>query len=678
MERTRSILYGAHLPMQLWAEIFDTVRYLYTLGPVKYIKDGIPTTIFHNLKSRKVSVDHLRIIGCIAYMHIPDEVRHKLEMKSMKTILIGYAQEQKGYRVWNPENNKIYTTRDVVFDETKFGIEKGELGGVEALTDNDEYDVEKITKERFFKGRHEYYVKWVGYGESVNTWESYETMKDTEALEKWEQEQKTHIAIGDLERLPDDFDMDPVNMEDALSRPDRDKWIEAMHDEIESLKNNETWELVKRPEDREVIDTKWVFHIKHNIDGTVERRKGRFVVRGFTQIPGVDYNETYSPVISYTGLRMLMALAIQYGLRIHQMDVKSAYLHGEIDTEIFIEQPHLFEERSHADWVYKLKKGLYGLKQAGRIWHQTLQKYLLEIGYISLDSEPSIYWKKIKNRMIIVAVYVDDLQLLCNDEELLNEAKEELKGRFKMSDLGEVHHILGLRVLRKDGKISIDQAHYVEKMLKKYQIEECIPVSTPVDNSLKLIPITDEKDIVDAKEYRSIVGALNYVAVLTRPDIAFAVGIVSRYMQKPGKLHWMAVKRIMRYLKGTSNYGLIYHKKDLEKNIILEALCDSDWAGNIVDRKSTTGYMTMLGETILSWKSGKQECVASSTLEAEYIAASTAAKEIIWLRKLMEELGYKQDEPTVMKMDNSGARNLANNEMLSQRMKHIDIRYHFI
>jgi hypothetical protein len=209
-------------------------------------------------------------------------------------------------------------------------------------------------------------------------------------------------------------------------------------------------------------------------------------------------------------------------------------------------------------------------------------------------------------------------------------------------------------------------------------MDECIPVSTPVDNSLKLIPITRDEEIVDANEYRSIVGALNYAAVLTRPDIAFAVGMVSRYMQKPGKLHWIAVKRIMRYLKGTINYGLIY-QEDLDiKNIVLEAYCDSDWAGDVIDRKSTSGYIVKLCGMIISWRSGKQDCLATSTVVAEYIAASTATKEVIWLRNLLEELGYMQKKPTIMKMDNSGAKNLANNEMISQKTKHIDIKYHSI
>ena len=204
-------------------------------------------------------------------------------------------------------------------------------------------------------------------------------------------------------------------------------------------------------------------------------------------------------------------------------------------------------------------------------------------------------------------------------------------------------------------------------------------MNTPVDRSIKLVPLRADEEIVDAMEYKSIIGALNYAALLTRPDIAFLVSLVSRYMQKPGKMHWNAVMRILRYLKGTKNYGLRYSQDEhFDKNNCLEAFCDSDWAEDIADRKSTSGYIVTMGGTIISHKSGKQDCIATSSVQAEYIAASTAAREVIWLRRLLKELGFEQKVPTLMRMDNTGAKDLAENEMIRQRTKHIDIRYHFI
>jgi hypothetical protein len=237
-----------------------------------------------------------------------------------------------------------------------------------------------------------------------------------------------------------------------------------------------------------------------------------------------------------------MALAAKYDLKIHQMDVKSAFLNGEIDTELFVEQPEMFEEKDRKAYVCKLKKGLYGLKQAPRLWHKTLATYLLSIGFTQLESEPSVFVRKIEDTIVVIAVYVNDLQIASNDMQAIEDTKRELHKRFQMTDLGEVNHILGLRVLRTDKQISIDQKHYVENVLIKFGMDQCYPVSTLMETSLKLLPLQEDEEIIDHAEYRSVVGALNYLAIVTRPDIAFATSVVARHVQKPGLAHWQAVK----------------------------------------------------------------------------------------------------------------------------------------
>src|SRR5579871_5662086 len=277
-------------------------------------------------------------------------------------------------------------------------------------------------------------------------------------------------------------------------------------EEFESLKENGTWELVPRPKDKEIIDTKWVFHLKHNVDRSIEKRKGRFVARDFTQIEGINYNETYSPVVSHSSLRTLIALATEYDLILHQMDVKNAYLNGELDVELYIEQPLFFEEKDREKYVCRLKKGLYGLKQVERIWNETLHNFLISKGYKALDSEPSIYIRRIGKNIVIIATYVDDLPILANNPVVLEEAKQELKDRFKIKDLGEAHHLLGLRIIKKEEIISIDQGHYTEKILKKYQIVDCNPIGIPLSKDLKLRTLRKDEEIVNEKEYKSVVG----------------------------------------------------------------------------------------------------------------------------------------------------------------------------
>jgi hypothetical protein len=248
-----------------------------------------------------------------------------------------------------------------------------------------------------------------------------------------------------------------------------------------------------------------------------------------------------------------------------------------------------------------------------------------------------------------------------------------------MIDLGEVNHILGLRVLRDENQVSIDQRYYVENVLKKFGMDQCKPVSTPIETSTYLLPLQDEEEAVNLEEYRSAVGALNYAAMVTRPDIATAVGIVARYVQKPGNPHWAALKRIFRYLRGTIDFGLVYNLDNkVNMEIVLDAYSDADWAGDCADRKSTTGYVMLLAGAAVSWRSGKHRCIAQSTCEAELIAANEATKELVWLRRLLEELGFDQSKPVTLRMDNNGARQLANNRMISQWSKHIDIRYHYI
>src|SRR5579871_6144937 len=303
-----------------------------------------------------------------------------------------------------------------------------------------------------------------------------------------------------------------------------------MQEEFESLKANDTWELVPRTTDRDIIDTRWVFRIKRNLDQSIEKYKDRFVVQGFTQIPGVDYDEVYSPMVSYTANRILIALATKYDLTIHQIDVKSVFLNGEVDTELYVEQPEIFEEKDRKLWVCKLKKGLYGLKQAPRLWHRTLQSHLLSIGFIQLESEPSIFIKKLEDTFIVIAAYVDDLQIALNDVKVIQNIKLELQNKFQMTDLEKVNHILGLRVLKTEDHISIDQAHYVENILKKFGIDQCYSVSTPIEIRIKLLPLQENEEVINHAEYRSIVRALNYLVIVIRLNITFATRIVARFM----------------------------------------------------------------------------------------------------------------------------------------------------
>jgi transposase InsO family protein len=674
-ERTRAMLHGANLTYKLWAEIWNTANYLRNVGPISKQNKQTPLELFCG---RKPYIEHLRAVGCIAYAHINDRKRWKLSPKAQKLVMIGYSATSRAYRLWNPSDDSILEATDVNFEESRLYYENKQTESTMNLLDTEdveEYQVEEIKGERINKGKREYLVKWTGYTEDESTWEPYEHLKDCVALEHW---QSRDLAEAFTSAGSEDFSEDPKTRREALCRADGTKWQQAMESEFRSLINNETWEMVPRPTERTVIQNKWVFKLKRKPDGTIAKYKARLVARGFTQIQGIDYEETYAPVISFSALRTLIALAVSNRLEIEQIDIETAYLNGVIDKTVYLEQPEGFDspEYPRSRYVCLLRKGLYGLKQAGRIWNGTLHQYLLELGFKQLDSEPCIYIKDGNRSPIILGVYVDDIVIAAQDKQSRELIKRELQKRFTITDLGPMHHILGMRVTHIPGGIKLDQKHYIEAIIKKFGLQDANTVKTPLDTSVHLRETLENEKLVDSRHYRSAVGCLMFAAIATRPDIAAAVGIVARHMERPGESHWTAVKRILRYLKGSSSLGIVYR----EDKQTIEAHSDADWAGDLTDRKSTSGYVIKLAGGAITWKSAKQKCTALSTVEAEYVAASDACKEVIWIRRLIQEskLWDITDQATTLKIDNKGAKDIAENAKNSQRTKHIDVRYHFI
>ena len=406
------------------------------------------------------------------------------------------------------------------------------------------------------------------------------------------------------------------------------------------------------------------------------------VAQGYTHTRGTDYEEVFSPVAKHTSLRTLLALANEHDLEIHQMDVKTAFLNGELDYDIYMSQPEGFVNEDKPNYVCKLKRSIYGLKQSARCWNTILDEYLKSVGYRKSDADECIYVKSVRNddghiSFVILGVYVDDLIPVSNDIDMLNSEKEALCQRFKMDDRGEAHYLLGMLIKRdrRAKTLSISQQSYTEKVLKRFGMESCKPIATPLEPGKKFHELSSDDKSFDTQIYQQAIGCLTYMSVTTRPDIAAAVGILSQYMKQPSKEHWMGVKRVLRYLKGTENYGIIY-SSNKEKDLI--GYCDSDWAGDIDTLKSTSGYVFQLGNSAISWSSRKQTSVARSSTKAEYVALSTATQEAIWLRRLMGDLGKRMDTPIIVYEDNQGAIELTKNAKYHSRTKHIDISHHFV
>ena len=360
---------------------------------------------------------------------------------------------------------------------------------------------------------------------------------------------------------------------------------------------------------------------------------------------------------------------------IHQMDVVTAFLNGELEEEIYMRQPEGYVVPGKEHMVCKLRKSLYGLKQASRCWNKALHDHMKQIGFERSPSDPCVYIQRMGS-VTVVAVYVDDLILITETSEEMETVKESLKKKFRMKDMGRLHYCLGISIMQDDDDKSIwlHQKQYICNMLKRYGMTEANPALTPADVNVKLVKGDGVSKEVDPVMYQSMVGSLLYTAMATRPDIAHAVGVVSKFNSNPTEAHLTAVKRILRYLKGTINLALKY--KEDETNSLI-GYSDADWAGDLDDRYSTTGNLFLLAGGAVSWVSKKQHVVALSTTEAEYIALSLAAQEATWLRRMLTEFGASPGCVILME-DNQGAIALAKNPIAHTRTKHIDIRYHYI
>ena len=448
-----------------------------------------------------------------------------------------------------------------------------------------------------------------------------------------------------------------------------------MTEELAAIEENKTWTLTNLPLGRKAIGLKWVFKVKRDEKGAIVRHKARLVVKGYAQKQGVDFDEVYAPVARMEAIRLLLALAAHEAWEVHHMDVKSAFLNGELQEEVYVQQPPGFTDMGNQNKVFKLHKALYGLHQAPRAWNQKLDSNLVALGFQKNTSEHAIYCKGVGTERLVVGVYVDDLVITGSSAGLIAEFKEEMTQLFEMSDLGLLHYYLGIEVKQiKDG-ISLCQRAYAMKILEKAGMKGCNPCQTPMVTRLKLSK-KSEKPTVDATKYRSLVGSLRYL-VHTRPDLAFSVGYVSRFMEEPHEEHMAAVKQILRYVAGTLNRGLFYNRGNGEKPL-LTGYSDSDYAGDVDERKSTSGIVFFLGDTAISWQSIKQKIVAKSSCEAEYIAVATASCQGVWLSRVLADMLGTAVWAPVLKIDNKSTLSIIKNPVLNDRSKHIDVKFHAI
>ena len=664
VEMVRSMLSGASLPQRFWAEALATAVYLRNRCPTKAVIDKTP---IEALTGSRPSVKHLRVFGCVAYRHVPKDERRKLDSKTEKCIFLGYSDTRKGYRLYNTQKMKIVYSRDVVFNEMEsmswsekesdgHPLVRIELVDTDQETDNDQ----KVQNEST----------------------SDESSQDESNRDSNTESRVTERRSTRERRRPDYYGVyvnlvsqvsEPNTVNEALKGTDSQKWIEAMKTEMQSLNDNHVWELVDAPEKARIVNCKWIFKCKLKENGQVERYKARLVAQGFSQRPRIDYEETFSPVVRFESVRTVLAVAAEKNWKIHQMDVTTAFLNGELNESVYMRQPEGYVEQGKENMVCKLKKSIYGLKQSPRCWNSTLDTHLQNMGFMQMKSDPCLYLL----HELILAVYVDDILICGRTDQEIEKVKSDLARRFNIKDLGELKYFLGVNMVQnvKHSQIWIGQPMYTELMIKEFEMLDAKTAKSPVNPSLKLKKASTEDIPVNQEMYQSAVGKLLYLAIRTRPDIAYAVSSVARFTTNPTEEHWKAVKHIFRYLLGTMYNGIQYSQTG---KIECKGYSDADWGGDLDDRKSTSGYVFQIGGGPVSWQSRKQGCVAISTSEAEYIALTSAAQEGIWLCRLLDELTGKQTNPIVIYEDNQSAICLSKNPQFHGRSKHIDIKFHFI
>lgn len=692
----RTLLAHASVPPSFWHHALQMATYLLNILPRKSLSHLSPTQLLYR---RDPSYTHLRVFGCLCYPLFPSTTINKLQPRSTPCVFLGYPLNHRGYKCFDLSHRKIIISRHVIFDETQFpfaSVTSPPAPSYDCFTD----------------GLHPSIIhQWTqpslptpsatttsplpspATGPTSPT-SSASPISSTSSSSSSPSPSPTPLAIPapltrtmatrsmrgivkprklfNLSVTIDDPTISPLprNPKLALSDPN---WKSAMLSEFNALIKNKTWDLVPRPCDANIIRCMWIFRHKKNSDGSFERYKARLVGDGRSQVAGVDCDETFSPVVKPATIRTVLTIALSKSWPIHQLDVQNAFLHGDLQETVYMHQPLGFRDPQHPDYVCRLRKSLYGLKQAPRAWYQRFADYVSTIGFQHSTSDHSLFVYRRGSDMAYILLYVDDIILISSSHDLRQSIMALLASEFAMKDLGPLSYFLGISVTRQAGGLFLSQSTYARDIIARAGMASCKPSATPVDTKQKLSS-SSGTPYDDPTLYRSLAGALQYLT-FTRPDISYAVQQVCLHMHAPQTEHMLALKRILRYVQGTLQFGLHLYSSPIEKLI---SYTDADWGGCPDTRRSTSGYCVFLGDNLISWSSKRQPTLSRSSAEAEYRGVANVVSESCWLRNLLLELHFPLSEATLVYCDNISAIYLSGNPVQHQRTKHIEMDIHFV
>ena len=742
-ERARCMMKQAGIPNRYWPYAFEAANVISNL--TKTTTAAIPA--YERVHQRRADINRLRVFGCEAYVHIPDENRKKLDKKAQRCIFLGYAKHHKAWIFLDLSSRRIITSRDAIFDESRFPLrenkdaaeaealselhqvqdherrdmaentskklpiateaeepsnssaepaaeeQKMQSGAADAAEDSqplpgDEEAEDEHTDQPRRSARSNRGVPPLRLAEEATAIPAHHQEPSATPAEEHRQQQTAEQMLM--------IDDEPRTIEEARKSPEWPQWRAALKEEFQHHIRNKTFRLAPKYRGR-TLDATWCFKKKRDAQGRVYRYKCRWCIRGFRQVAGLDYDETYAAVSQMKSIRAIVSHATVADLEMDQIDIDAAFLTSKIDKRIFVKQPEGFEVKGHETEAAELLASIYGTKQAARCHSQRLTKVMVkELGFSKCRSDECVFFTRKYGDLLFVTVYVDDL-VIVGKRAHVDKFKAEFRRHYKIKDLGPLQWILGIKVDRdrKAKTTKMSQGAYLRRVLERFNMTEAAPKSTPAQvgqNLQKPAPITEasstrerQKDMEERQRmkkvpYLSAIGSLQYLASATRPDIAAAVGTAAQFGSDPRPEHWSSVKRILRYLKSTPDHGIIFGESRSQHCSDIMGWSDSDWGTDKTDRKSRSGFIFELNGGPVSWQSRKQKTVALSTMEAEYIALSDTVSEAIWWQQFLREVGIRETSKTPIKIhvDNQSCIAFATNAGSSGRAKHIDLRHHFV
>ena len=679
-EMARCILVESGMPKNLWAYAARAAAFIRN----RCFNPRTQKTAYESFTLRKPKVNKMEVFGkmCFAYV----QHKKKLDERCQEGRFVGFDVSSPSYLVYFPLENAVRKVRCVEFGENSNVQNEGDdFDEIEPYVTHGEQNVpnhETVTLSSPMNNvpRVPPPITDIKISERYPKRDRKRPQRYDEYVMDDDDEFKD--CVSKMHNLSIDFcyriSEIPSSYQDAIVTPESSHWVAAMQEELNSLSDNKTFTLTAPPKGAHVIGGRWVFSVKPGTNNEV-KYKARYVAKGFSQKWGRDYDETFSPTAKMTTIRMLIQIAAKSNFYIHQLDVKSAYLHADMDYELYVKQPQGFVERDGAgnELVWLLNKSLYGLKQAGRNWNALLDSFLKSQNFVPSLADPCLYTRFENNSIVFVLVWVDDMIICSNIEKDLIFFKGILSKRFKMKDLGILSWFLGIQFTFENDCIRMSQSDFVGKVVEKFSMNDAHPRKLPCDFHTNKFDFEDSPYMEDARLYREIVGSLIYIMTCTRPDLSYVVTKLSQYMAKPRVAHLTVAKNALRYLKGTVNSDLRFATNGESVNLV--GFCDSDYAGS-EDRKSISGYCFKMCENgpLVSWKTKKQSTVSLSSCEAEYTAFTYAVQEGKFLAQLLSDLKNEGKETFPLFVDNQAAMKLATNPVYHQRSKHIDVKFHFV